>query len=339
MCPRSSTGRSSQVEYQLSSAPANDGTDPSPCGSTSLIRWSSHGPSTPRSASAGLPSSRRTKPGESRSTRQTSTSSRRRLRPRKVTVIVRQAPGGPGRRLGDRGAVEVLEGAGRRRAPLTLVARAVLLRAVGVLRRRGQPEEAELPDLHARVELDRQRRDVGELERHVAGEAGVHEARGRVREQPEPPERALALHARGDVVGQRDDLVRRAEGELPRVQDERLVAVRLDDPGEVGLVGRGSMCGYLWFSKTRKKRSSRTSIELGCSIEGSHGSITIRPLSISARMSRSESSTADNLPSSPVRTSQQASPAAKDPDQARSDVRSVARFGPSPTRPAATFQG
>ena len=38
--------------------------------------------------------------------------------------------------------------------------------------------------------------------------------------------------------GSDDHLVRRAEHELARVQDERLVALRLDHPGQVGLVGR-----------------------------------------------------------------------------------------------------
>ena len=69
------------------------------------------------------------------------------------------------------GAVEVGVRARGRRAALALVARAVLRRAVRVVGRRGQPEEADLADLHAGVELDRQRRDVRELERHVAGEA------------------------------------------------------------------------------------------------------------------------------------------------------------------------
>ena len=66
---------------------------------------------------------------------------------------------------------------------------------------------------------------------------GVDEAGGRVGEQAEAAQRRLALEPAGDVVGQRDDLVRRAEHELARVQDERLVAVRLDQAGEVGLLG------------------------------------------------------------------------------------------------------
>ncbi len=72
----------------------------------------------------------------------------------------------------------------------------------------------------------------------MAGEAGVDEAGRRVGEQAEPAERALALQPGGDVVGQGDDLVRRAEHELAGVQDERLVAVRLDQPGQLGLLDR-----------------------------------------------------------------------------------------------------
>ena len=44
--------------------------------------------------------------------------------------------------------------------------------------------------------------------------------------RPEPAERALAFEAGGDVVGQGDDLEGRAEHELARVQDERLVRLR-----------------------------------------------------------------------------------------------------------------
>ena len=99
-------------------------------------------------------------------------------------------PGSPRQRSG-RGAVEVLERPRGRRAALSLVARALRPRAVRRLGRTGEPEEAELADLHARPQLDRQGGHVGQLERHVAGEAGVDEARGRVGEQPEPAEAAV----------------------------------------------------------------------------------------------------------------------------------------------------
>src|SRR5262245_29265189 len=70
-------------------------------------------------------------------------------------------------------AVEVQVGAGRGGAALVLVPRAVDGRAVRVLGRRAAQEQAELADLHAGPELDRQRGHVGQLERHVPGEAGV----------------------------------------------------------------------------------------------------------------------------------------------------------------------
>src|SRR3712207_7777961 len=47
----------------------------------------------------------------------------------------------------------------------------------------------------------------------------------------------------------------------------------------------------LWLSNSRKYRSMRTSMLDGCTISLSYGSSTTRPPSISARMSRSESST------------------------------------------------
>src|SRR4051812_29883051 len=60
----------------------------------------------------------------------------------------------------------------------------------------------------------------------------------------------------------------------------------------------GSMVAYLWLSKTRKKRSSRTSMLDGWIMASCQGSITIRPASISARMSLSLSSTGVTLPTS-----------------------------------------
>ena len=73
----------------------------------------------------------------------------------------------------------------------------------------------------------------------MAGETGVHEAGGGVREQAETPEGRLALDPGGDVVRQRADLVRRPQDELARVQDEGLLTVGLDHPRQVRLVGSG----------------------------------------------------------------------------------------------------
>src|SRR3954453_8457836 len=72
-----------------------------------------------------------------------------------------------------RRAVETEVGPRRRRAALVLVARAVDRRPVRVLGRQRQGEYADLPDLHAGVQLDRQVRQVGQLESHVAGEPRV----------------------------------------------------------------------------------------------------------------------------------------------------------------------
>src|SRR5262249_2476411 len=90
----------------------------------------------------------------------------------------------------------------------------------------------ELADLHLRVDRDRQVRDVRELERHVAVPARVDEPGGRVDQEAEPSERALAVQPPDDVLGQPDALERRAEHELTWVEDERL-AVDLDELGQV----------------------------------------------------------------------------------------------------------
>lgn len=63
-----------------------------------------------------------------------------------------------------------------------------------------------------------------------------------MRDEPEPTETRLALQPTGDVVGQGHDLQGRAEDELPRVQDERLVAVRLDQVVSSSCWIEGSMC-------------------------------------------------------------------------------------------------
>ena len=69
---------------------------------------------------------------------------------------------------------------------------------------------------------------------------------------PSRPSDDLPSTPGGDVVGQRDDLVRRAEHELAGVQDERLVALGLDRAGQLGLLLGGVDVRVLWFSKTRK---------------------------------------------------------------------------------------
>src|SRR5580700_1222248 len=70
----------------------------------------------------------------------------------------------------DLGAIEVQIGAGWGGATLILVPGAVDGRAVWVLRGGAGTEQAQLAYLHSRPEFDRQRRHVGQLERHVPGE-------------------------------------------------------------------------------------------------------------------------------------------------------------------------
>ena len=69
----------------------------------------------------------------------------------------------------------------------------------------------------------------------MAVPAGVDEAGGRVDQQPEPAEARLPLQPRDEVVGEPHALERRAEHELARVEDERLVA-DLDELGQVLLL-------------------------------------------------------------------------------------------------------
>ena len=67
----------------------------------------------------------------------------------------------------------------------------------------------------------------------MAVPAGIDEAGRRVDQQAEAAERALAVEPADEVVGQRHALERRAEHELARVEDERLVAVDLDELGQI----------------------------------------------------------------------------------------------------------
>ena len=72
------------------------------------------------------------------------------------------------------------------RAPLTLVLRPEPGRPVGMVGGSGHPEEADLADLHARVQGDRQVGHVGELQGEVTVPSGVDETGRRVDEEPEP---------------------------------------------------------------------------------------------------------------------------------------------------------
>ena len=62
---------------------------------------------------------------------------------------------------------------------------------------------------------------------------GVDEAGGRVDEQAQTSERALALETGDEVVGERDALDRRTEQELTRVQDHGVRRADVDELGQV----------------------------------------------------------------------------------------------------------
>src|ERR1700722_3975490 len=71
--------------------------------------------------------------------------------------------------------LEVLRVPTRRRTALTGVLRAKTFGPVGAIGRRGHLEEADLTDLHTRIERYGQGCDVGQLQRDVPVPAGVDE--------------------------------------------------------------------------------------------------------------------------------------------------------------------
>src|SRR5919201_956197 len=137
----------------------------------------------------------------------------------------------PGRRAASprRLALEIPPVAAGCRAPLALVLRAELVRAVRLFGRLRELHERELADLHPVVDRDREVGDVRELQRHVAVPAGIDEAGGRVDQETEAPQTAFSLQAGDEVVGELDALERRAEHELAGVEDERLLVADLDE--------------------------------------------------------------------------------------------------------------
>ena len=66
---------------------------------------------------------------------------------------------------------------------------------------------------------------------------------GRVDQQPQPAQRALALEPRDEVVRQGDRLERLPEHELARVQDERLLAGTSTSSVSPSIGSRTSMYG------------------------------------------------------------------------------------------------
>src|SRR3954471_13463234 len=97
------------------------------------------------------------------------------------------------------------------RTTLALVLRAQAAVPVWAIRGRREHLEHELRDTQAGIERDRQPCHVRELERDLAGEAGIGQAGGRMHLKAETPERALAVEPGDEIVRQADALQRRAE--------------------------------------------------------------------------------------------------------------------------------
>ena len=143
----------------------------------------------------------------------------------------------------DVGLVEVHVGTAGGRAALALIMGAGAPGAVRVLGRRAELEEAHLPDLHAGPELDRKRRHVAQLQRDMPLETGVDEAGRRMCEDAQTAQRAFALQACRHRRVELDVLPRRAERELARMQDPRLVRSDVELLGQRPLVlGRIHVC-------------------------------------------------------------------------------------------------
>ncbi len=97
--------------------------------------------------------------------------------------------------------------------------------------------EADLSDLHPWIYSYWQVRHVGEFQGDLALEPRVDEARSRVNQETESTEARLAFETCNDVIGETNNLKRRPENELARVEDEWLVIACFHTHGEVTLRG------------------------------------------------------------------------------------------------------
>lgn len=134
-----------------------------------------------------------------------------------------QTVGQGGQRVGSPLAEEVLPVATRCGSALSLVLRTACTASVRMLGSGRHLDETHLPNLHARIERDRQRCDVGEFERDVPIEPGVDEPRCRVDDQSQPTEARLAVDPRHQVVGDCDALEGGTQHELSGVKHEHAV--------------------------------------------------------------------------------------------------------------------
>src|ERR687895_1792141 len=117
---------------------------------------------------------------------------------------------------------------------LTVVVAAELGMAVRTLRRTVQCHERELGDGEPRTQDDRDRVEVGDLERERATEAGVDKPRGGVDDEPETAEARFPLYTRDHVVRQLHRLGGPAQYELRRVDHEVAVLLDLQKLGQPG---------------------------------------------------------------------------------------------------------
>ena len=107
---------------------------------------------------------------------------------------------------------------------------------VRMLGRRAQLEEAHLADLHARPQLHRQCRHIGQFQRDMTFKARVDEARGGVGKDAETTERAFAFKTSRDGCIELHILPCGPERELARVQDPRFVRFDFELFGQLALI-------------------------------------------------------------------------------------------------------
>lgn len=154
---------------------------------------------------------------------------------------------------------EVLVRTRRRGPPLTLVFRPYSGTPVGMLRRTGQFQDAQLADFHAGPQRDREVGDVGQLQRDVPTEAGIDEPGSGMGEQAQPAQRRLALQPPGQVTGREKISSVEPSTNSPGCSTNGSPLV-----GSTALVNSSWRCaGSMWVYRvllnTRNMQSSRTS--------------------------------------------------------------------------------
>lgn len=96
------------------------------------------------------------------------------------------------------------------------------LGAIGTLTGRGEVLKGHLTDWHPIVELERDTTGIKEFQRHLERVPGIEKAGGRMDDETEPPERALALETPHQLVGHPCFFEEYPERELSRMENKRL---------------------------------------------------------------------------------------------------------------------